>query len=460
MPDLYLLDNQQIVDLYEIKLSDFEGYFYFHGSKNFKKNLVFGGITYLYIPSEMSNLSYDSEGKQNRPIIKISNANNLMSSLISSRGDLLGKDFHRKKVLSKDLDAVNFGGSDKNLIGSPTGMKYLSDDKFIINKKNHDSKEKIEFELSNILDIDGLTCPSRKVYNNHCPWQYRGAGCHYGKDFNYKGPNVNIKPKSTIEVTESLEKLIGENYASLEGNLSNNGRNLYANLISWHHPGSFVQKSTGTGFDLFSYNFIDQNGKKRVDHFFGVERWDNEASTINSTGSALPSDTFYFNFNRNNRMPSVRENYAPYMGGYHGVGLVRRDFSINKQPGAIPAYWVEGNNNFTARSFAGQNLTIIYVVQHDWITDQRRNPYTAGFSDYKPTGGYMSRALTTEDGDTYIGYSGGRFTTIDSGISEQTNSMRDSFRVAGSNVVNGSVSGNIDSRKVNIYSAVIFLILC
>ena len=50
---------------------------------------------------------------------------------------------------------------------------------------NNETKEKVDFELANILDIDGLTCPTRKVYNNTCHWQYRGCGCNYGKFYGY-----------------------------------------------------------------------------------------------------------------------------------------------------------------------------------------------------------------------------------------------------------------------------------
>jgi hypothetical protein len=58
MSDLFLLKNLQIIDLFEIKINDFEGYLRFHGSKNFNKDLIFKDAVYLYIPSEISNLEY------------------------------------------------------------------------------------------------------------------------------------------------------------------------------------------------------------------------------------------------------------------------------------------------------------------------------------------------------------------------------------------------------------------
>ncbi len=103
MSDLFLLKNTEVIDLYEIKINDFEGYFRFHGSKNFNKDLIFKGVIYIYIPSELSSLEYSSEGKQSRPILSISNVNNFIGNFIKDRNDLLGCRFFIKKILSKNL---------------------------------------------------------------------------------------------------------------------------------------------------------------------------------------------------------------------------------------------------------------------------------------------------------------------------------------------------------------------
>lgn len=192
MSDLFLLKNTEIIDLFEIKINDYEGYLRFHGSKNFDKDIVFKSQTYIYIPSEISNLEYNSEGKQSRPTLIISNINNFITNFIKDRNDLLGCRFFRKKILAKDLDDINFGGPDKNPLGQNTFTSFISNDGFIIQKKNYEQKDKVEFVLANILDIDGLTVPNRKVYNDSCQWQYRGCGCNYGKINGYNGPSVAV----------------------------------------------------------------------------------------------------------------------------------------------------------------------------------------------------------------------------------------------------------------------------
>ena len=97
------MNNTSVLDLFEIKLNDFDGYFRFHGSKNLKSNIIFKEKEYIFIPCEISNLEYSSEAKQNRPTLSIANVNNYISNLIKDRKDLIGKRFYRKKILTKDL---------------------------------------------------------------------------------------------------------------------------------------------------------------------------------------------------------------------------------------------------------------------------------------------------------------------------------------------------------------------
>jgi len=207
MANLFLLNNNEVLDLFEIKINDYEGYLRFHGSKNFNSNIIFQNVEYLYIPCELSNLEYSTDGKANRPTITISNINNFITNFIKDRNDLIGKRFYRKKILAKDLDSVNFGGENKNLLGTASFSSFISNDSYVVQKKNFETKEKVEFVLSNILDIENLTVPNRKVYNNACGWTYRGCGCNYGKINGYQGPTIVQMapfPKTFAQVNSDL----------------------------------------------------------------------------------------------------------------------------------------------------------------------------------------------------------------------------------------------------------------
>ena len=391
MSNLFLLTNSEVIDLFEIKLNDFEGYFYFHGSKNFERNLVFQGRTYLYIPCEMSNLQYGSDGKQNRPVIKISNVNNFISNLIKDRGNLLGKEFNRKKMLAKDLDAINFDGASKNPLGASNFKDFISIDKFVVNKKNSENKERVEFELSNILDIDGLTCPSRKVYNNTCQWQYRGHGCNYGKILNYNGPNVQItKPTKTSlgEVLNFYNDHSIKNYLGVW--LDSNGLTASSDLTKYRRA-----NSVGAG-------------ARYSDLFFNtaLNSWVNKANTLNYTPANNVTTTQ--NMTWNTGLGPIIFTNSGRLKNNSGVCPVRPN---------LGKYAVKPDSSFLKlnlpTNYDDKNLTIFYVFEPTTI--------------FVPTRGYLGRALETEDSQTYIGVHGGN-----SDFYRNTSARLDSFQIKNS----------------------------
>ena len=283
MSDLFLLKNTEIIDLFEIKINDYEGYLRFHGSKNFDKDIVFKGQTYLFIPSEISNLEYTSEGKQSRPTLLISNVNNFITNFIKDRNDLLGCRFFRKKILAKDLDDINFGGSNKNTLGQNTFTSFISNDTFIIQKKNYEQKDKVEFVLANILDIDGLTVPTRKVYNDSCQWQYRGCGCNYGKINGYNGPSVAIGSYT---------------YTTLE--TVNSDYSLTSNLVGWFKPNDSTNPSVQTFSGTVSVKEYPSNKDLIFDK---LTAWTTAAGSATITLTNSPKK--YVNVNRLNNNTGI-----------------------------------------------------------------------------------------------------------------------------------------------------------
>jgi lambda family phage minor tail protein L len=189
MNTLFKLDNYVILDLYEIELESNEGFFRFHGSKNFSKNLVFQNNEYLFLPCELSAFEKTSNGRQSRPSLKIANVNNYFSKILADRNDLVGKKFYRKKILAKDLDVINFTDG-VNPYGISSFNTYIAFDKLIINLKKSENKQEIELELSSKIDIQNLNIPARKVTNDTCGWNYRCSGCNYGNTSNYAGPII------------------------------------------------------------------------------------------------------------------------------------------------------------------------------------------------------------------------------------------------------------------------------
>lgn len=400
MSNLFLLKNSEIIDLFEIKLNDFEGYLYFHGSKNFNKDLVFQGRSYLYIPCEMSNLQYDSEGKQNRPTFSISNVNNFISNIIKDRGDLLGKEFYRKKLLAKDLDAVNFGGKSKNPLGVSTFNEFISSDKFVINKKNLENKERVEFELSNILDIDGLTCPSRKVYNNSCPWQYRGYGCNYGKNLGYSGPYVSVlEPAYT-----TLEGVV----ASYDGGSDT----IREYLGSWFNYSGVTVSEDFSQYVKYLQNFGPEVIYK---YFKTATAWENKAGDINASASG----DVLANINTDITWTST---LGPVV--YYNTGRLKNNYGICP---ILPNFG-DSFNQFQkiqlSYDFSGKDLTVFYIAEPTNAFAGSNSTYTP----WKKNGGYFVRGLQTENLNTFIGYSGNRSSSV-----LDKNSKLDSVQIKNAN---------------------------
>lgn len=347
MSNLFLLDNTSVLDLFEIKLNDFDGYFRFHGSKNLKSNIIFKGKEYLFIPCEISNLEYSSDAKQNRPTLSIANINNYISNLIKDRKDLIGKRFYRKKILTKDLDDVNFGGSNKNTLGASSFSSFISVDTFVIQKKNSENKDKVEFQLANILDLDGQTVPSRKVYNDICQWQYRGYGCNYGKLSDYDGPTIPVKKTkfdtlasvisassnalSTTNLSLWLNNTTGKTYGSTIEVASSSGKKyLFQKLTAWQDSSTIINTS-GTAKTITPTSNIKKfTNSGRLNNQEGVFFLAEDSLLIDSLffGSGNDLTIFYVSEMTNKRFDTAR-NGAPN-GGYIARGLASSTEASNK----------------------------------------------------------------------------------------------------------------------------------
>ena len=252
MNTLFKLNNYVVIDLFEIELESNEGYLRFHGSKNFDKNLVFQNKEYIFIPCEFSQLETTSDGRQSRPKIKIGNINNYISRVLQDRGDLIGKNFNRKKILAKDLDNSNFANG-KNPFGVSNFNTYIAFDKFIINAKVGENKTEVELELVTKVDIQSLTIPARKITNDTCSWNYRCYGCNYGNTRTYSGPNIGITVGGGFQyilgvpVADENDKIFVNTY----NQFSNNGN---YGLVSLTFKGEWIETTT---YNKGDFVFLD-----------------------------------------------------------------------------------------------------------------------------------------------------------------------------------------------------------
>jgi len=361
MSELFLLKNSEVIDLFEVKINDFEGYFRFHGSKNFNKDVVFQGQSYIYIPSEISNLEYSSDAKQNRPTLIISNINNFITNFIKDRNDLLGKRFYRKKILAKDLDDVNFGGANRNTLGGGAFKSFIASDTYIIHRKNYETKEKVEFSLANILDLEGITIPARKVYNDFCSWQYRGCGCNYGKIYGYNGPSVETNYAPYTSLTEI--------------NTEDPNNNLSANLVVWLKPEGITTSGT---IEIQELGVLSPNVAKTLS-FKKVTSWTNQgtAASLVQPDFLSTEPKLYENNGRLNNQKGVY--FSVFINGYVNPGS-----GTNDTPDKM----------IINRSYTGEDVTIFYVSELVNVR-YKSNQLNGGEAEHCVSGGVVRRGLTT-----------------------------------------------------------------
>lgn len=259
MNTLFKLNNYVVIDLFEIELESNEGYLRFHGSKNFERNIVFQNKQYIFIPCEFSDYQSTSDGRQSRPKLKVGNINNYFSRVLQDRSDLIGKNFNRKKILAKDLDAINFTDG-QNPFGISSFNTYINFDKFIVNAKLSENLNFVELELVTKVDVESLSVPARKITNDTCSWNYRCFGCNYGNNRKYEGPtDINAKistPSGSdptfntflgVPVADENDKVFIANYNSF----SNNGN---YGISSLRYKGEWLAT---TSYSIGDFVYID-----------------------------------------------------------------------------------------------------------------------------------------------------------------------------------------------------------
>lgn len=176
--DFQNLSPSAVVDLWVLDCTAIGGaIWYFHaGTNQLGTSVVWQGKTYTPMPVEINGLARTTRGALPRPTIRVANINGTVSSLISTLDDMVGATVIRKRTLVKYLDAVNFQSG--NPTADPTAE--FPDEVFVVEAKQTETVDFIEFELVSKLDFQGLCLPKRLIQATICPWVFKGTECGYG----------------------------------------------------------------------------------------------------------------------------------------------------------------------------------------------------------------------------------------------------------------------------------------
>ncbi len=247
MIELFVLDTTPIGGLDILR---------FHAGTNaLRQNVVWQGETYSRFPIEATGFEFNGAGQFPRPKIKISNILSAITTYLLSNNDLLGSKLSRKRTLAKFLDAVNFDGG-VNADEDPTAE--IPDDIYYVDRKSHEDRDVVEFELATAVDVTGVQLPNRQIIQNICPWLYRGPECGYtgAPLFDVNDNPITSQSSDSGEandVVEKHEQVRGSwtSYNNSISALSVAARNrdsacaIQLSSTQYHEPGAFLAPVAG-----------------------------------------------------------------------------------------------------------------------------------------------------------------------------------------------------------------------
>ena len=161
--------------------------------------IVWQQKTYYPAPIVAEGFETSSKGTLPQPTLTISSQSEsgidqiaLLKHEIRKFGDIIGAKVTRRRTFAKYLDRINFKKTNRarSLTGGhqaqelpigyePDPYSELPADVYYIERKLSENKSTIKYQLSSILDLEGIKIPKRMIVSDKCMWQYRGCGCWY-----------------------------------------------------------------------------------------------------------------------------------------------------------------------------------------------------------------------------------------------------------------------------------------
>jgi lambda family phage minor tail protein L len=166
--------HDAIIEMFDIDLSpitnDPADIFYFVNELNEDGTKVqWKGNVYEPLPILSAGYDRNTNGQIAQPTLTLSNISNAFTGIASLYDDLVGAKVTRRRTLKKYLD----GGPEAD------PLQEFPVDIFYIERKTQESIVSITWQLSSILDLEGVKLPRRVITQNLCLWKYRSSECGY-----------------------------------------------------------------------------------------------------------------------------------------------------------------------------------------------------------------------------------------------------------------------------------------
>lgn len=191
------LDGSSLITMFEINIGTLaidrgvdmdpdETIFRFHNCvKLTTSDIIWQGNSYSAAPIDAEGFEVNTKGTIPTPTLSITvdekgiSALALLKLKLRPLGDIIGAKVTRRRTFAKFLDDANFTDIAKPKGHEPDPNAEFFPDIFFINRKVVENKHSIKYELSSILDLEGIFLPRRQVIAQRCNFNYRGEGCMY-----------------------------------------------------------------------------------------------------------------------------------------------------------------------------------------------------------------------------------------------------------------------------------------
>ena len=171
----------------------------FHNNiKVFNSLIIWQGKTYFPAPIQAEGFDISSRGTLPTPTLRMTaqkeegiQALSILRRAIHKYGDIVGAKVTRIRTFAKYLDQANFSSisqidGKQGIYESNFPDQYEPDpyaefprDIFYIERKSNENKINLEYELSALIDVEGIKLPRRVILSKKCGFTYRGCGCFY-----------------------------------------------------------------------------------------------------------------------------------------------------------------------------------------------------------------------------------------------------------------------------------------
>ncbi len=317
--ELLNLSPTSLITLFEIDVSDLgfnagtisqtevslgiNTIFRFHSNINLTlSSLFWQGNEYIAAPIEAQGFETNLKGSPPIPTLSITVSDEgipqltILKQRIRELGDIVGAKVTRIRTFARFIDASNFFNQTPPLNYNPDPTQELPRDIWYIDRLANENKTAIQYELSPLFTVEGITLPGRIISENSCPWSYRGEGCLY--EF--------ANRKTTIHGNGTLPQYAPPVATSLDEK--------FTDLVTGV---AFVDKgqyNPGQTYNIGEYTYISNRGLK----YYFISTVNNNSSTPPNTSGWLADECSKRLQGCRLRWNSIGNGILPY-GGFPSV---------------------------------------------------------------------------------------------------------------------------------------------